>query len=371
MYNIGFIIEQALGHITHSQNLQENLRLDPTIAAHWGLPAWEPTGLGAYIPIYKGNWTVRSGIQARRQVAQMARRTRLDALFFHTQVPAILAQDWLQRIPGVVSLDATPLQYDQLGAYYNHATGGGLVEKWKWQLSRDCFRKARRLVTWSEWAKQGLVDEYEVPAEKVVVIPPGVNPKDWSRPEPRQPDRGLIKILFVGANLERKGGSLLVEAFRALHNEHGSNLELHLVTKDRLPTETGIKIHHDIQPNSPALRKLYHESDIFCLPTKGDCLPMVLSEAGAAGLPVVSTRLAAIPEIVRDGQNGFLITPDDLAGLITALRRLIQDNGLRAHMGEAGIKIVRQNYDAVTNTTHLLELLKDIADQERPVREPA
>ena len=91
---------------------------------------------------------------------------------------------------------------------------------------------------------------------------------------------------------------------------------------------------------------------------------MVLSEAGAAGLPIVSTHVAAIPEIVRENQNGFLIAPGDLAGLTKSMRCLIEDDGLRIRMGEAGCKIVRQNYDAVHNTTRLLELIKKIVNQE-------
>jgi len=368
MYHIGFIIEQALGHITHSQNLRENLSRDPSISAYWGLPAWEAKGLAARIPIYKSNWTVRAGLQARRQAAQMARQAKLDALFFHTQVPAILSQDWLQRIPSIVSLDATPRQYDRLGEFYGHQTDPAWLENLKWRLNRDCFRKARRLVTWSEWAKQGLVDEYEVPAEKVTVIPPGVNPEQWARQGARPLQGEAVKILFVGGNLERKGGSLLIQAFRELRSMAGTAVELHLVTKDTLAPEPGITVYNGIQPNSPALKKLYHESDIFCLPTKGDCLPMVLSEAGAAGLPIVSTRVAAIPEIVQEGKNGFLIPPDDLPALVAALKHLIQDQNLRAEMGEHGIKIVRQNYDAVVNTARLLDLLKEVINQERSAK---
>ena len=55
-------------------------------------------------------------------------QTKLDALFFHTQVPAILAQSWLRKIPGIVSLDATPLQYDELGAFYKHEQGPAWLE---------------------------------------------------------------------------------------------------------------------------------------------------------------------------------------------------------------------------------------------------
>src|SRR5690606_30833499 len=122
---------------------------------------------------------------------------------------AVLMQDWMKRIPTVVSLDATPRQYDELGLSYNHQTGPAWAEQLKWQLNRDCFRRSKRLVTWSEWAKHGLIDEYEVPEDKVAVIPPGVNTAQWAAPERNPNDAGLVRILFVGGNLKRKGGDLL------------------------------------------------------------------------------------------------------------------------------------------------------------------
>jgi hypothetical protein len=59
---------------------------------------------------------------------------------------------------------------------------------------------------WSEWAKLGLVQDYDVPADKITVIPPGVNVHEWLRPMPRVPHADPVKILFVGGDIERKGG---------------------------------------------------------------------------------------------------------------------------------------------------------------------
>jgi hypothetical protein len=136
-YEFGFILEQSLGHITHTKNLQANLIHDPDVKVHWGLIAFEAEGLAGNIPVYKSNWTVRAGIRADRAIARMTSRAKLDALFFHTQVPAILAQRWLRKLPGIVSLDATPLQYDELGAFYKHEQGPAWLENLKWRLNRD------------------------------------------------------------------------------------------------------------------------------------------------------------------------------------------------------------------------------------------
>lgn len=361
-YNFGFVLEQSLGHVTHTKNLQTNVPLDPEVRAHWALIAFEAAGVAGRVPVYKSNWTVRAGVRANLAIGRMDRQTKLDALFIHTQVPAILAQRWLNRIPGVVSLDATPLQYDELGAFYRHDTGPAWLEAWKWRLNRDCYRSARRLVAWAEWTKQGLMRDYEVPAEKITVVPPGVNVDDWRRPKPRTPHSDPIKILFVGGDLERKGGRVLLDAFRALRDLEP---ELHLVTKDRLAPEAGVFVYNNMEPNSQSLKDLYHTCDIFALPTFGDCLPMVLSEAGAAGMAIISTNVAGIPEIIRNGETGLTVSAGDAVPLAQALRNLATNPALRMALGESAMAHVTRHYDARTNAGRLLGLLKAEADAAR------
>jgi glycosyltransferase involved in cell wall biosynthesis len=362
VYNIGFVIEHVLGHITHAKNLQQNVPADPEIRAAWGLLHFETPGIGAHIPLYKSNWTVRAGLRARRAIGAMAQEGRLDALFFHSQAPAVLARDWMRRVPSVVSVDATPRQIDNLGRFYQHPQDAAWLERLKLWLNRECFRSARHVVAWSAWAKQGLVDEYEVPADKVTVVPPGVNVRDWLRPTPRRRHNGPVKILFVGGDLERKGGHLLIDAFRSLRP---LGVELHLATREKVPAEPGLFVYNNLQPNSAELKALYHSCDIFALPTFGDCLPMVLSEAGAAGMAVVSTQLAAIPEVIREGESGLLVPVGETGALEEALRRLVLQPELRLRLGERATTHIAREYDAQKNAGRLLDLLKGEVDLAR------
>jgi glycosyltransferase involved in cell wall biosynthesis len=363
MYNIAFIIEQALGHRTHGQNLQSLVPNDPDIRPYWALPVWQNSGLVSKLPVFKSNWTLQAGLQARRMVGSLSRQVKLDGLFFHTQVTAVLSPNWLSHYPTIVSLDATPLQYDSLGDYYNHGAGPEWLERLKWRLTRNCFQKASHLVTWSEWARQGLA-AYETNPEKATVIPPGVDTAAWASPQPRSENNDVVKILFVGGNLERKGGLLLLNAFRSLRQVDSlPEIELHLVTKDIVSAEPGLFIYNNMEPNSAALKQLYYDCDIFCLPTFGDCLPMVLSEAGAAGLPAVTTRVAAIPEIVQEGETGFLVPAGDEAALVSALARLIANPDLRQQQGRQAEELIRQNFDAAKNAARLLTLLKQTIEE--------
>jgi glycosyltransferase involved in cell wall biosynthesis/GT2 family glycosyltransferase len=362
---VGFILEQTLGHITHSANLQHLVAADRRIDAVFEPVTYEVEGWRAAIPGF-GNWTVRAGIRARRAIRRLRKDGALDALFIHTQVPAILVRDQLRRTPTVVSLDATPIQYDELGVHYGHDTGSRLAERLKRRANVACFRRAAAIVAWSEWTKRGLVAGYEVPPEKVVVIPPGVDDARWtgSATGPSEPGCRPLRVLFVGGDLARKGGLDLLAAVRSLR-EDGVPIELDLVTRDDIPEQDGVRTHHGLTPNSPPLIELYHRADVFCLPTLGDCLPMVLSEAGAVGLPLIATDVGAIGEIVRDGDTGLLVPVHDVAALAAALRRCADDAPLRQRMGENARRLVQSQFDAKANAEQLVGLLLDVADTGR------
>ncbi len=171
-------------------------------------------------------------------------------------------------------------------------------------------------------------------------------------------------MLFVGGDFERKGGFVLLEALRRLRDA-GVAIELDVVTRDEVPAQEGVKVHHGLRPSSPPLIALYDRADVFCLPTMGDCLPMVLSEAGAAGLPLVATDVGAIREIVRDGETGLLVPVDDAGALAIALQRLADEPDTRRRMGEAAGQLVREQFDASTNARTLVALLLDVAVAHR------
>jgi glycosyltransferase involved in cell wall biosynthesis len=191
----------------------------------------------------------------------------------------------------------------------------------------------------------------------VTVVPPGVDVELWRRADARDPRRARLGVLFVGGDLKRKGGDLLLEAAERLRADPAvPPFDLHLVTRSEVEPRDGVVVHR-LSPNSPELIALYKSCDVFCLPTLGDCLPMVLSEAGAAGLALIATDVGAIHEVVRDGQTGLLVGPGDLDGLTAALRRVLTDEQLRRKLGEAAAEHVRSAYDAAANAAQLCELL--------------
>jgi len=354
-----FVIEQTLGHVTFGQNLSTILAnhhqlISTFVRIPYEMPQW-----ASWIPGYS-NWTIRSGLRARHALWVQSRTTDIDVMFVHTQVPTFMLRRWMERIPTVVSLDATGEQYDQFGVHYEHRRSWGPIELWKKRAAKRSYARAHHIVAWSEWARDGLVKEYGVPAARVTVIAPGVNVEQWKRVD-TPPDDAVVKILFVGGDLVRKGAPMLLEVVRRLRADQSlPPFELHVVTTGDLEPEPGVIVHRGMKPNTAELIALYHSSHVFCLPTLGDCLPMVLAEAGEVGLAVVSTDVGAIREIVVHEETGLLVAVGDSEGLESALRRLVADPALRARLGASAQQLVRARFDAGINARRIANMLIEI-----------
>lgn len=355
----GFVVEDHLGHATHAANLRAELARRE-IDASWMLLPFEVDGPARHVPGFGSNWTVRAGIRARRAIRRSHHARPLEALFVHTQVAAVLASGWFDRVPAVVSMDATPRQIDELGGHYAHATAGGRVEALKLAANRRCLHRAGRVVAWSEWAARSAIDDYGVAPEQVCVVAPGVELARWRPPAPS--DEPTLRVLFVGGDLVRKGGDVLLDAVSALAAE--IDVHLDLVTSDAgaeaWASRPWVTVHRGVVPNSPRLIELAHRAHVFCLPTRGDCLPIALLEAAAAGLALVSTDVAAIGEVVVDGVTGMVVPPGDAAALARALRSLA-DPALRRRMGSAARARAEERYDVEVNTGRLLDLLAEVS----------
>src|SRR5712691_2548333 len=98
-------------------------------------------------------------------------------------------------------------------------------------------------------------------------------------------------------------------------------------------------MHPGLTANSPELVRLFGEADMFVLPSHAECLAVVLMEATAAGLPVITTRVGGLAEAVQPGRSGFLMHAGDGSALRSALETLAADAGLRERMGRAGYEL--------------------------------
>ncbi len=357
---LGFALEYSLGHVTHAQNLKRTLAEDATVTPTYvDLPYKDTPGWWSRLPCVRSNWSARASLGA--YLALRGQIARLDAALFHTQVTSLFSAGLMRRLPSVVSLDATPLQYDALGAAYGHApSSSARLEALKMRLNTRAFASARHLVTWSQWTKDSLVADYEVPADKVTVIPPGIDTARWDFPERPESPSGPVRLLFVGGDFARKGGDTLLEAFRRLPPGL-AHLDIATTAEGVGEGLHGVTVHRGLGPNSEGLLRLYAEADLFVFPTRADCLPLAVMEALAAGLPVVTTAVAALPEAVTHGETGWVVPPDDPAALADAVCALASDPALRRRLSRQARQSALQRFDATTNYRRLVETVRGVA----------
>jgi glycosyltransferase involved in cell wall biosynthesis len=206
-----------------------------------------------------------------------------------------------------------------------------------------------------------------VPATPITVIVNSINPQPFFEIRRGQNNDSTVNVLFVGAMGKLKGERDLAEAIAAISARH-PNLRaafLGFGADDlaRYAVERGIARHlTHVGPVAPEKRLEYFaNADIFVLPTYAEAMPMSVIEAMAAGLPVISTTVGGIPELIDDGREGYLLEPGDAGKLAVLLSRLASNSDLRRKMGAAARAKVGTRLDFGVYTAQLGETLETVA----------
>jgi len=169
-------------------------------------------------------------------------------------------------------------------------------------------------------------------------------------------DKETVKILFLSNMIISKGVFELLEACKILHNK-GINFKCTFagdfvsITEDLFRSKVlGLNIQNCVNYAGKKYGKEkeleFLKADIFAFPTyySNECFPLVLLEAMQHSLPIISTFVGGIPDIVQDNVTGFLITPNKPSELAAKLELLISDKSLREIMGKNGRLRYEQNY---------------------------
>lgn len=356
--NVTFFMEQHIGHRTYYENLRRFVDCSDAINPNWVEISYEDSG-GWWNRLPFLPAAVRGTMNGRAQVKRGLNRYPDSVNVFNTQVPAAVGGRVAQRRPYILSTDITPAQYDRMGAEYNHQPDRlPWLAAYKQRVNRNLFRGAARLLPWSNWACTSLLEDYGVDPHKIEVIPPGVDLDFWQPAACPRSDSGPLRILFVGGDFQRKGGNLLLRAFRALPP---GSAELTLVTRSEVPAHPGVRVYRDLRPNTAELLALYHASDVFVLPTRAEAFGIAAVEAAAAGLPVIATAVGGLTDIVVDRKTGFLIATDDVDTLIYRLQLLAESPELREKLGRRARMRAEQCFDARQNAARILDIVIDIA----------
>jgi glycosyltransferase involved in cell wall biosynthesis len=173
-------------------------------------------------------------------------------------------------------------------------------------------------------------------------------------------------VTTVGRLIPQKGHSALIDAARELRPGFP---EVKFLIVGAGPLEASLRNQVDrlgLRENVIflGLRKdvydLLQVTDVFCFPSMWEGLGVALLEAGACRLPAVASAVGGIPEIIQDGENGFLVQPGDSVALAQRIGTLLKSPEMRARMGNSGRSVVESRYSAEVVAGTIMQLYENL-----------
>ena len=301
-----------------------------------GLRGW----LGGFGAVVRSRWAYVRGL--RRQL-----RDRPGILHVHSRAPhlpyALLAARWA-RTPAVVTI------------HEPWAGGGEALVDLLWAkglAARVVFLTQAMVRQHPRWFRGGrVVFNYHAPLPERP--PPAGNPPLMALPGRLGRAKGVDVFLETCRRLRERG-----TAFRAWLVGEWNSAEERREADDYVRAQRLDSIVADRGPLAD-MEPFYAQLDVLLLPTRRDSFPRVVMEAMCRGIPVVATRVDGIPEMVADGETGFLVEPEDAAGFAAATARLLADPELRARLGAAGRERARQLFSQDAYVAAMLELYRGL-----------
>jgi glycosyltransferase involved in cell wall biosynthesis len=238
---------------------------------------------------------------------------------------------------------------------------------------------ASAIVTASDYSAALLQKQFPQESKRILRIYNGIDLSQFRQPSL---EASVPLIISVGRLVEKKGFTHLIEACREL-KERGRSFHCEIIGEGPLLDSLRAQIvKSDLealvrltgaQTQDEIVRRL-SAARVFCLPCvveQGggmDNLPTVIAEAMASGLPVVSTPIAGIPEMVADNVSGFLVSPGDTLALADALDKFIRDQELARRFGEQGRQRAREIFSIEASASSLRELFERLLREVDSVR---
>jgi len=220
-----------------------------------------------------------------------------------------------------------------------------LSKKWKNRVKR-IFEGVDLLICLSNNWRNNI--RRIAPNANIKVIPNSVTLPKLDREKPNS----VARLSFLGLIGDRKGVFDLLKVFKRLIND-GYNVRLSIAgngeTKRLINEVEELELCDSVQYcgwlGDKEKDLLLRKTDIFVLPSYAEGMPMSILEAMAYCIPVISTPVGGIPELVLDGETGFLIKPGDQGALYQSLTRLIQNKNPRKEFGNRGRELIRTKYN--------------------------
>ena len=273
----------------------------------------------------------------------------------HFGTDAVVVWPWMRRlgVPMLVTLHGFDINTHP--EWWISGQGGGYRRQYPSQLKALAKEKNVSFIAVSQAVRQQAIHVYGIPEHKVAVLHIGVDHQTFSLGKTPILQRPL-RVLFVGRLVEKKAAGVLIQAMAQVHQKV-PQAELSIVGDgperdelQQLADKLNVKVSFLGEMPNDRVRAQLHEARIFCLPSitasNGDAegLPIVLLEAQACGLPVLTSARGGRDEGIADGVTGFSFDEGDVDALSTHILRLLKDDHLLQKMSEAGPRFIAENF---------------------------
>jgi len=232
------------------------------------------------------------------------------------------------------------------------------------------LRHAHQVFAVSRFAADLLRDKFPYASERIHIAYVGISTDifRWANPLPRG---DTLYLLCITQLYDKKGIDTLIDACAPLRDD-GVRFVLHLFGDGPLHKRLTAQIETLRLTEHVIMRGAIHQREvhkqmalchIFVMPCRRertgnmDGIPTVFMEAMATGRPVISCPVSGIPELVRDGETGLLVPPDDPNAVATAIKRLAADDALRYRLGKQARTIVEIQHDQRRNARRLIDIM--------------
>jgi len=346
-----FLLSRVLGGKTFTGQLMHALERVPGVRPHFVFLEEDDYGRHAdKIPAANRLSGTYVGPEILRWKLRKEPPPPCDAVFVQSFELLPACDDLDPGLPAVLAHDSTNLLSYRLIR----------DQKPSWAASAECWgksllthsryaqalRRVKAFLPRTRWCADSLVRDFGVDPSRIRVTPAGLDTAWWCpSPEPRKEEPPVL--LFVGDDFERKGGPFLVDLFaRYIH----PRARLKIVSRHpglkgrRMPP--GVEVLSNYGPGRRlALLEEFRTASIFVFPTRKEHMGLVLAEAAAAGLPLIATDVGGTSQVVRHGENGYLMPYDAGAGdWARAILDFLADAPKRLRFGEAARTLAEREF---------------------------
>lgn len=222
-----------------------------------------------------------------------------------------------------------------------------------------------------------------IPSQNITYLPPGIFPEDFRRDEASgravRRDYGipqetplLMTAAMLRPDVKFQSMTYLLRSLSLIGKKQfpfmllvvgdgPMRADLHAAAQNLLPGRVVFAGRVD----RSIMYRYYSAADLFVFPGIGESLGMVFLEAQACGLPVIALNTAGVPQVVRQGETGLLVTEDDGEAMAKAVEKLLSEPQIRTRMASNGSKFIREERNLHCNYRELSQKLEEIVGIQR------